>query len=111
VDCIYACIKPQLDDASVDDEDFGRAMAGDAINNATMVLFDEIADFTPSEGRRNVLRQTLAKLWTAEDRKVVLMQEILDSGKVDRSIEAELQKLKKKALSLPPKKSTRSAGK
>jgi len=34
VDVIYVVCKPQADDRGVSDEDFGRAMAGDAIDRA-----------------------------------------------------------------------------
>ncbi|MBW7934986.1 MAG: hypothetical protein H3C62_15535, partial [Gemmatimonadaceae bacterium] len=37
-DVVYAVCKPEADARSVSDEDFGRAMAGDAIEQATKAL-------------------------------------------------------------------------
>ena len=60
-DIIYALCKPQADAAGVSDEDFGRAMAGDAIDNATQALLEELVDFFPQR-RRALLTKVLDKL-------------------------------------------------
>ena len=60
-DVIYALCKPQADAAGVTDEDFGRAMAGDAIDNATQALLEELVDFFPQR-RRALLTKVLDKL-------------------------------------------------
>ena len=60
-DIIYALCKPQADAASVTDEDFGRAMAGDAIDLATQALLEELVDFFPQR-RRALLTKVLDKL-------------------------------------------------
>ena len=60
-DIIYALCKPQADAAGVKDEDFGRAMAGDAIDNATQALLEELVDFFPQR-RRALLTKVLDKL-------------------------------------------------
>jgi len=59
-DVIYALCKPQADQAGVSDEDFGRAMAGDVIADATDALLEEVVGFFP-KGRRQVVGQALAK--------------------------------------------------
>ena len=48
VDVLYVICKEQADGANVTDEQFGRAMAGDAIDGATEALLEELADHTPS---------------------------------------------------------------
>lgn len=58
VDTLYAVCKPECDMKSVTDEEFGAAMTGDAIANATDVLLDEIVDFFP-EAKRMALRKIL----------------------------------------------------
>jgi hypothetical protein len=60
-DVIYALCKPQADAAGVKDEDFGRAMAGDAIDLATTALLEELVDFFPAR-RRTLLANVLAKM-------------------------------------------------
>jgi hypothetical protein len=41
VDVLYAICKPEADKQGVTDEEFGEAMAGDAIEQATEALLDE----------------------------------------------------------------------
>jgi len=40
-DVVYTACKPEADARSVTDEDFGRAMAGDAIEHAAKALLEE----------------------------------------------------------------------
>ena len=58
VDVLYAICKPDADKQGVTDEEFGEAMAGDAIEQATEALLDEIVDFFPS-AKRQVMRKIL----------------------------------------------------
>lgn len=50
-DVLYAIIKPQADKLGVSDEDFGRAMAGDAIDHATEAMLAELVNFFPPRRR------------------------------------------------------------
>ena len=61
VDVVYAVCKPEADARSIGDEDFGRSMAGDAIESATEALLAEIVDFFPSARDRARLTMVLAK--------------------------------------------------
>jgi len=65
-DVLYALVKPEADARGVPDEDFGRAMAGDAVDHATTALLEELVDFFPLAKRR-LLRKALEKLraWEA----------------------------------------------
>jgi hypothetical protein len=65
VDVIYLVCKPQADSLKVTDEDFGRAMAGDALDGATDALLEELIAFFP-KGRRTILTKVLAKVRAAE---------------------------------------------
>ena len=47
VDVLYAVCKPECDQRNVSDEDFGAAMAGDAVEQATDALLDEVIDLFP----------------------------------------------------------------
>jgi hypothetical protein len=67
-DVVYVVCKPQADAKGISDEDFGRAMAGDAIDAATKALLDELVDFSPSRRDRQNLRRVLDKTWTAMER-------------------------------------------
>ena len=52
VDVLYAAVKPEADAKGVTDEEFGRAMSGDAIEMATTALLDEVIDFFPETKRK-----------------------------------------------------------
>ena len=60
MDVLYVACKDQADAAGVTDEQFGRAMGGDAIEAATAALLDDLVDFFPSQ-RRKLLGRALAK--------------------------------------------------
>lgn len=64
-DTIYAICKPEADAANVSDSDFGKAMGGDAIEQASEALLQEICDFFP-KGRRGILTKANQKLQAAE---------------------------------------------
>ena len=44
-DVIFCIVKPQADERKVTDEDFGRAMGGDAITAAHDAFWEELVDF------------------------------------------------------------------
>ncbi len=49
-DVVYAACKLEADAKGVTDEDFGRAMAGDAIEHATKALLEELVGFPRARG-------------------------------------------------------------
>ena len=59
VDVLYAVCKPQADKQNISDEDFGEAMAGDAIEHATTALLEEVINFFP-ESKRMVMQKILS---------------------------------------------------
>jgi hypothetical protein len=64
-DVLYAVCKPAADASRVTDEEFGKALGGDAITLATNALMEALTDFFPS-GKRELIRRTLAKYQEAE---------------------------------------------
>jgi len=88
-DVIYAVCKSEADAKSISDEDFGRAMAGDAIDLATTALLEELVDFFP-QGRRNLLRKALAKLKKLESMAIEAAQMRLDSQELEQRMAKEL---------------------
>jgi hypothetical protein len=50
-DVVFCLIKPQADKLGVTDEDFGRALGGDAILAAQTALYEELIDFFLKRGR------------------------------------------------------------
>ena len=65
-DVVYAVCKPEAQAQGITDEQFGEAMAGDAIEAATTALLEELIDFFPLAKRR-VLGKALEKLTPMEN--------------------------------------------
>jgi hypothetical protein len=91
-DALYAALKPDADAKGVSDEEFGRALAGDAIEAATGALLEELADFFPSR-RRALLAKGLAKVRRLED---LLLERA--GAKLDALDDAALAKAMDEAL-------------
>lgn len=92
VDVLYAVCKPECDQKNVSDEDFGAAMAGDAVESATNALLEETVDFFP-EAKRLAFRKILAASRRfGEQAKKRLASLVSDSAFEDRLV-SELERL------------------
>jgi len=100
-DVIYAVAKPEADANQVSDEEFGRSMAGDAIENATTALLEELVDFFPRD-RRRLLGKALQKLNKLNQMAVNAVEQKLDSGEMEKQMEAALAAFDKRT---PPQRS------
>jgi len=89
-DVIFALVRPEADSKNVTDEDFGRSMAGDAIDRATQALLEELVDFFP-EGRRKVLAKALERFKVLESKALALAETRLDDPQLEQRIEACLR--------------------
>ena len=84
-DIAYALCKPQCDEKNVTDEDFGRAMAGDAIDLAATALLEELVSFFP-KGRRELLAKALGKLKQLESIALAAAAEKLDGPELENRL-------------------------
>ena len=92
VDVLYAVCRPECGQKGVSDEDFGAAMAGDAIEQATSALLDEVIDFFP-EAKRLAFRKILSASRRFEEMaRKRLAAAMADSGFEDRVV-SELERL------------------
>ena len=91
-DVVYAVCKPEADQKGVSDEDFGRAMAGDAIEQATGALLEELVGFSPSPRDRANLGRVLEATRRVMDRARDLVEQRLDSGELERISEQALER-------------------
>ncbi len=89
-DVLYACVKPQADERKITDEDFGRSLAGDAIEHATTALLEEFVAFFPSP-RRRVLEKALTKLAGWRTAALAAAEARLDDPDLDRTVLAALR--------------------
>lgn len=91
-DIIYALCKPQADASGISDEDFGRAMAGDAIEAATAAMLEELVDFFPSR-RRALLGKAVGKLRNLEAMVMTAAENRLDSPELERQLQESVRVL------------------
>jgi len=85
-DIVYAICKPEADTRTppVSDEEFGKAMAGDAIEAATTAVLEELVAFCPSPRDRANLGRVLQATTKVMERARDLVEKKLDSGELDR---------------------------
>ncbi len=89
-DALFALVKPEADAKGITDEDFGRAMAGDAVEHATTALLEELVDFFP-QGKRRLLQKALGKLKAWEAKALDVAEKRLESPELDEKLEAALK--------------------
>lgn len=89
VDVLYCLCRPQADQQGVTDEQFGEAMAGDAVDDATAALLEDVSDFFP-KARRAVMHRVLTATRALEEKAsravVAKIDADLASGKLERDI-------------------------
>ncbi|MEO2018052.1 MAG: hypothetical protein ABGZ53_27180 [Fuerstiella sp.] len=68
VDVLYCVCKPEADAQNVSDMEFGRAMSGDAILQASTALLEDLSDFFPNARQRAAMKDLLKKTETVVER-------------------------------------------
>ncbi len=91
VDVLYALAKDEAEKRGVGDEEFGRAMAGDALDAAAKALIEEIVDFFPNP-KRALLKKVAeaAERFGAETQKA--LEQVLAEPGFDAKVDEELRK-------------------
>ena len=77
-DVLCAACRPEAERLGVSDEDFGRAMAGDAIEHATRALMEELVSFCPNPRDRKRLQKLVTTLWTTMEKARDVVERKLD---------------------------------
>ena len=91
-DVIYCIVKPQADEKEITDEDFGKTMAGDAIDQATAAFLEDLVNFFPSR-KREMLQKVLVKLKNLEAIAAEVVHKRLDSPELETQMRAELESI------------------
>ena len=86
-DVLYCLCKDQAEKQSISDEEFGRALAGDAITQAADAFVEELIDFFPDARARASLRKAIEAGKTVRDKVLSHAERILDS--IDPEVEAQ----------------------
>ena len=89
-DVAYCLVKPDADAKGVSDEEFGKAMGGDALEHAAQALLEELADFFPQK-KRALLRKALVKLKALEEKALAAAEKRLDSPEIEAQMTAALE--------------------
>ncbi len=100
-DVVYAICKPEADSAKVSDEEFGRAMAGDAIEAATGAVLEELVAFCPSPRDRANLGRVLQATRNVMEKARDVVEKRLESGELDRLADRLLQSAGVSSTSAP----------
>ena len=82
---VYVLCMEQAKQRSISDEDFGRAMAGDAIDDATTAVLEEFVAFFPAR-KRPVMQQALARIKQIETAQLEAATRIVNSPEIDKLI-------------------------
>lgn len=90
VDVLWVCVEEEAKEAGVTDEQFGRSLAGDSIEDATKAFLDELVDFFPG-ARGLFLRKAvgLARKYTGE--MTDALEKALESPELERRVEASMR--------------------
>jgi hypothetical protein len=91
-DVIYAICKPEADKQNITDEQFGQAMAGDAIELATEALLEELVDFFP-EAKRRVLRKAMGRFKKMEMKALDAADKYLEDPEFEKEMDMEIERL------------------
>jgi hypothetical protein len=86
-DVLYGLCKDQADKLGVTDEEFGRALAGDAIARAADAFVEELIDFFPDARARESLRKAIQAGKTVRDKVLAHAETVLQT--IDPEIEAQ----------------------
>jgi hypothetical protein len=68
VDVLYCLCKPEAEAKQVTDEEFGRAMSGDALLHASKALLEGLSDFFPNARQRAAMKRLLQTTETVVER-------------------------------------------
>ena len=94
VDVVFALLKPQADTDKVTDVMFGEAMAGEAIGDAYAALLEELTNFSRNPNTRKVLGKIFKKVQEVEDTLLAAAEARINSGELDKIVQAEIEKVK-----------------
>jgi len=100
-DVLFAVVKPEADALGVTDTDFGCALAGDSIADATTALLEGLVDFFPNP-RRRLLATALAKLTSWQRAAIQAAQDRLDSPALEQAVAAAVARVSPPCTDQPP---------
>lgn len=89
-DVLYALCKDEAEKKNITDEDFGRGMAGDALEAGTEALLEELVNFFP-KGRRTVLQAARKKQKIWDEKALTAAKAFVESEEIDKQVDTAIQ--------------------
>jgi len=77
-DVLYCLCKDEADAKTITDEDFGKALAGDAILMASNAFVEELSDFFPDARIRAAMKAMVAKGRQIQDRLLEHLESLVE---------------------------------
>ena len=84
---LYVTVKEQADERKITDEEFGRGLSGDTLDDATRAFLEGLACFFRSTTKRTALKAVTKAVFAAEDRLTKALEERVAAGALDRVAE------------------------
>ena len=89
VDILWVLCEGQAKPAGVTDEDFGSALAGDSITEATKAFLDELVDFFPG-ARRLILKKAVGLARKFQTENTEALEKALESPEFEERMRTAL---------------------
>ena len=90
VDILGVCVEEEAKAAGVTDEQFGRSLAGDAIEDATRAFLDELVDFFPG-AKRLFLKKAVELSRKYAGEMTVALEKALEDPELERRVEESMR--------------------
>ena len=90
VDILWVCVEEEAKAAGVTDEQFGRSLAGDAIEDATRAFLDELVDFFPG-AKRLFLKKAVELSRKYAGEMTVALEKALEDPELERRVEESMR--------------------
>ena len=90
VDILWVCVEEEAKEAGVTDEQFGCALAGDSIDDATKAFLDELVDFFPG-ARRLFLKKAVELSRKFGGEMTEALGKALEDPELERRVEESMR--------------------
>jgi len=90
-DLLFVVCERQANDRDLSDEDFGRGLRGDPIDDATAALLDAVADFFPGR-RRSLLQAMISKSATLQEQAAKMAMDKITDPETEKATLAAMRR-------------------
>ena len=90
VDILWVCVEDEAKAAGVTDEEFGRSLAGESIEEATRAFLDELVDFFPG-AKRLFLKKAVALSRKFGGEMTEALGKALEDPELERRVEESMR--------------------